>query len=173
MNRNIAPTMLAILLGAAAILAAPAAAKDKAAKNTVSKFSACATIAADAERLACYDDLASALQTAANSSDDSALTEAQADAFGAENYASKDELNEIERLSRIQSPVASFSVNSSRRLTVTLANGQVWRQLPDDRIIPAPKDGVEHTVTIRRAIFGRYLMDIEPNGRTIRVERAE
>jgi len=57
-----------------------------------------------------------------------------------------------ERLSQIESRVTNIRLTPSRHLWITLENGQVWRQDPSDKIIPAPKDGVEYTASIRRAI---------------------
>ena len=101
------------------------------------------------------------------------LTAKRAEAFGGKAFEKDAGVGEIERLSGIRSAVAKIDVMQDRRLKFTLENGQIWRQKPDDRIIPTPDEGVERSVEINRAMFGRYIMTIEPEGRTIRVERQE
>lgn len=141
-------------------------------------YAKCAAIGPDADRLACFDGLAPAMKAAAAGDGMLAETQGQfatqrAEAFGAENFADKNTINELERLSQISAAVAEIEMMGDRRLKITLENGQIWRQKPDDRIIPAPEKGVARTATIRRAMFGRYMMTIEPEGRTIRVMRQE
>lgn len=135
------------------------------------QYAQCAAVEPEADRLACYDALAPVMAAAAEAK--SGISAKRADAFGAENFAEKDDLDDIDRLSRIRSGVAKIEIMSNRRLMITLDNGQVWRQDPDDRIIPAPKEGVVRSATIRRVMLGRYIMNIEPEGRTLRVQRAE
>lgn len=137
-------------------------------------YAKCAAIDADAERLACFDGLRPTMAVAAGDAESQAqLASKRADAFGAEKFAEEDEIEDIEKLSEIHSAVAKIELMEDRRLKVTLENGQVWRQKPDDRIVPAPKEGVARSAVIRRAMFGRYLMTLEPEGRTIRVARQE
>lgn len=72
----------------------------------------------------------------------------------------------------------SFEVVSSRevpykKLEVTLANGQVWRQIKgDSRVIRVPKRFEESmTVEIWNARFSGYKMYLKDLRKTIRVER--
>ncbi|MEE2691164.1 MAG: hypothetical protein VX640_06465 [Pseudomonadota bacterium] len=177
MRRWQAISLAGCLIGFAASAGGAAAA----AADPFAAYAKCAAIVADEERLACFDGLAPAMQAAegdvrnalALSKATGDLEAKRAEAFGAETFADKDAVNELEKLSRINAGVAEMQMMEDRRLKITLDNGQVWRQDPDDKIIPAPKDGVERTAEIRRAMFGRYLMTIEPEGRTIRVKRAE
>ncbi len=143
-------------------------------------YSKCAAIPSDAERLACFDGLAPAMEAATGGAGNGALagaraelTAKRAEAFGGKAFEKDAGVGEIERLSGIRSAVAKIDVMQDRRLKFTLENGQIWRQKPDDRIIPTPDEGVERSVEINRAMFGRYIMTIEPEGRTIRVERQE
>ncbi|MEQ8934388.1 MAG: hypothetical protein RIE56_01180 [Amphiplicatus sp.] len=148
--------------------------------NPFADYARCAAIRSDAERLACFDELAPRMEAAAGEARNGLLAETKADlaskradAFGGEAFEEDAGMGEVEKLSGIRSAVAKIDVMQDRRLKFTLENGQVWRQKPDDRIIPAPKEGVERSVEINRAMFGRYIMTIEPEGRTIRVERQE
>ena len=57
---------------------------------------------------------------------------------------------------------------------VTLADGQVWRQLSsDDRSLRERDAERAERAVIKRGALGSYRMTIEPSGRTIRVRRAE
>jgi len=135
------------------------------------QFAACAETQDDAARLACYDGLAENLLAAVKEEDE--IKKARTAAFGAEGFASKDKLEEIERVNRIISPVLDIKAGGDRRLVFTLSNGQVWRQDPNDRVIPTPDEGVEHTAEIRRVMFGRYDLVLQPEGRKLRVDRME
>jgi hypothetical protein len=129
----------------------------------------CYAIKDNAERLSCYDGVVAALMAEREATLEK--REAVTKAFGGEDYADKDALEDIERMSRIASGVASHKVNANGMLSFTLDNGQVWRQVDGDRRIRALKTGVPYTVEIRRLMLGRYEMKIEPTGSTIRVER--
>lgn len=159
-----------LLLSGIFVAAAGAAAAEGPA-NPYAQYAQCAAVQPDAERLACFDALAPAMAAAAEAKD--GLAAKRADAFGAEKFADKSDLDDIDRLSQIRSGVAKIEMLADRRLKITLENGQVWRQDPDDRIVPAMKDGVARSATIRRVMLGRYTMSIEPEGRTIRVQRSE
>lgn len=139
--------------------------------NPFAQYAECAIVDSEAERLACYDALAPVM--AATAETKSEIAKNRADAFGAEDFVEDGDLDDIDRLSRIESGVAKIEMMSNRRLKITLENGQVWRQDPDDRIIPAPKEGVARNATIRRVMLGRYTMTLEPEGRTLRVQRSE
>ena len=157
-------------LSAAALIATEATAQDSAQADPFVQYAACAVIAADAERLSCYDSLAETMQGAAKTVE--AVTTAKAAAFGAETMAENEgKRKDVERASGIESPVTDITVIQSRRLKITLANGQVWRQVADDRVIKKPKDDVDHTAVIRRVMLGRYVLTLEPEGKTIRVKR--
>ncbi|GEM_PF-661579 len=174
MHRKKTPYLIGLVLGTAVSPAAASAAEDKEAPDAFAKFSECAAIQSDNQRLACYDGLVDAMQTASKKVDDLELTVAKTNAFGAENFVEDDdELKEIEQAAKLTSPVAKIQLLADRRLKITLENGQVWRQLPNDRIIPTPEEGVEHTAVVRKAMFGRYTLRIEPGGRQIRVKREE
>ena len=131
----------------------------------------CYGVKDNAERLACYDGVVSALMAEREATLDK--REAVTKSFGGEDFADRDALDDIERMSRIASPVVSHRANANGMLSFTLENGQVWRQVDGDRRIRALKAGVPYTVEIRRQMFGRYQMTIEPAGATIRVERTK
>ena len=168
-------TLVGAALGAAAFFTAPAAASDDDKPNVTAQFFECSGVDDDDDRLDCYDDLAKSMKkTAANTSEpQKTLTTAQIENFGAEGFAENDELDEIERLSRIEYNVTSIRMTAARKLKITLENGQVWSQTPDDKTIQMPDPGVQQKASIRRALFGRYLLRLEPEGKTIKVKREE
>lgn len=176
MRRRQAISLAGCLIGFAASAGGAAAAP----ADPFAAYAKCAAIAGDEERLACFDGLAPAMQAAAADVRNAIAAETRAElatqraqAFGGEEFAEENEAEGVEKLAEISAPVAEIKLMEDRRLKITLENGQIWRQDPNDKIVPSPKEGVERTVTIRRAMFGRYLMTIEPEGRTIRVKRAE
>ncbi|MCZ6503043.1 MAG: hypothetical protein O6945_11070, partial [Gammaproteobacteria bacterium] len=54
-----------------------------------------------------------------------------------------------------------------KKLTVTLDNGQIWRQLDNN---PLPLKSGE-TVVVRAALLGSFLMEKQSGGVSIRVKR--
>jgi hypothetical protein len=131
----------------------------------------CYAVKDNAERLSCYDGVVAKLMAEREASLE--RRESVTKAFGGEDFADKDALEDIERMARISSAVASHKVNANGMVSLTLANGQVWRQIDGDRRIRALKADVPYTVEIRRLMLGRYEMKIEPAGSTIRVERTK
>ena len=174
MNLKKTSYLTGLLLGAAAVFGTPAAAEGDPTLDALALFGECASIDSDKKRLACYDELVQPMQAAAEIAPiQKAREEARTQAFGAESFAEKEDLEKIERMSGIESPIADLQVSQSRLIKVTLENGQVWRQHHKDRIIPAPKPGEAETVLIRRTMIGHYIMHIEPKGRKIRVVRVK
>ena len=74
----------------------------------------------------------------------------------------------IEQISEIEAIVTDVRRSSNKKLTVTLDNGQVWRQL-DNKPLPL-KSG--EAVIVRKASLGSYLMEKQSGSRSIRVKRA-
>ncbi len=73
----------------------------------------------------------------------------------------------IEQIDNIIMTVTDVQESATRRLIVTLENGQVWQQLDDKRL--HIKTG--ETVTIRKASLGSFLMEKNSGSRAIRVKR--
>ncbi len=136
----------------AALLAGPAAqAADDAALRR------CRVIADDKARLACFDALVPVPSRGV-----SAPAPAAGSGFGLDKPAAQPE-------SVTTTYPGTFSGWAPRQ-RLRLANGQVW-QVADD------SDGVydlrDPKVTIRRTVFGAYVMEIEGAKRTLRVRRVE
>ncbi len=151
----------------------------------------CRRIADDASRLACYDGVVDrgAVSAFGLRTPNVAMT---VEEFGAEELTpakpKKVKTKKIraaqtgEAGSAIDEPlqgpidtirerVADLSVDSYGKTTVTLQNGQVWRQLSADGtrfFIPRQSAGV---VKIRKTNFGGYMLSDESTNRSMRVVR--
>ena len=133
----------------------PAAAQTSEAE-AVDAAIACRDITDDLERLACLDAAAETLSVTRivreeaiaeqkrnertffglgkrknKESDDSLVTETPAE-FGGEYLPENIKKRDEKRLKEITAKVAEFRVNQFGKVTVTLENGQVWRQLNSD-----------------------------------------
>jgi hypothetical protein len=150
----------------------------------------CATIADNASRLQCYDQLAQAsdhvavsavAETNAKTSPNPALTpklatapsltvnpqtSVKADAV-AEFGAPRKEDNQA--LEQIRYPVTSAQKGLRGGYTVTLANGQVWQQIGSESF--RVKQG--QTVVIEKAALGSFLMHVDGTNNSIRVKRLQ
>lgn len=162
---------------------------------------ACRSIADPASRLECLDKAAAAIaETRIIRDDDSEIetaAEDRMDGFGAPSSKrpkprrqepnldrqSPDKFGEEQlqstrakkaqsnRQNKLEDKVIEVRVNSRKRATLTLANGQSWRQLESDDISLPLRDGKLYTVVIKRSVMGNYLMRVNELKRTIRVRR--
>ena len=74
----------------------------------------------------------------------------------------------------VTADVASVELGRYGKATITLADGQVWRQIgSDSTTLSRGQARRAERVTIKRAALGSYRMTVEPGGRTVRVRRAE
>ncbi len=73
----------------------------------------------------------------------------------------------IKEIKQIEAKVIEVQKSVYKKLTVTLDNGQVWRQL-DNKPLPL-KSG--ETVVVRAAYLGSFLMEKQSGGVSIRVKR--
>ena len=68
--------------------------------------------------------------------------------------------------------VAALDLDRYGKARITLANGQVWRQIGSDSAVlrPSRRDAEAGLrASVRRAALGSHRMTIEPTGKTIRV----
>ena len=74
---------------------------------------------------------------------------------------------------QVQSAIISFDIIPYERLEVTLANGQVWRQISADnqRVAGRLRRSRSYTATVREGVVGGYQLRINEISRIIRVER--
>ena len=166
-------------LALAALIAAPAQAQD-AADSPLSGLYACAGLADDAARLACYDEAVGSVRAREASReivtlDTEAKAEIRRESFGY-NLPSLPRLG-IEKGKREPQSFTVIRVANPRsgRAMIMMENGQVWKQTDGDRKrFPDAEDGGV-TAEIRPASFGSFLMTVSEGGRKrvrgMRVER--
>ncbi len=163
-----------VLAGSAAAQAKPPADKDAGAGQAVF---ACRAIAAETERLACYDREVGALQEAAASDkvvivDQAEIRKARRDLFGFTlpriGLFGKRDGSPAEEVERVEEALASFGTGAGGRAVFTLANGARWMQIDNQPVLGEPKSG--DMVRIESAALGSYKASIAGR-RAIRVRR--
>ena len=141
----------------------------------------CRQIEAIAERVSCYDDFVDthlpmessssvATSTPPEVAESSVFPDAQS-LFGTSDTEAKRIVQTtlaIEQIDQVEAIVADVRKSASRKLSVTLDNGQIWRQLDSKPM--RLKSG--ETVIVRKASLGSFLMEKESGSRSIRVKRA-
>lgn len=187
-------------LFATAVVACAAAAPALAAspvEKAIDAAMACRTMSDNAQRLACFDaamggiETAKAEETTRFAEKKAAKEKKKKDDFGLrgndvlvmdntpENFGGEAvpeirAAQEEKRLKAITATATSIKVNSLKQATLTLDNGQVWKQLEaDTESLPRQADGKSYAVTIKRATMGNYMATIEELHRTIRVTRVK
>jgi hypothetical protein len=142
------------------------------------------------ERVACYDSIVDSMfplaETTSASSREPEVTvnntalpgslprtsPSSENLFGKSTVESKkivEESLEIEGISQLEAIVTSVTKNTYRKLTISLDNGQVWRQLDSE---PLPlKEG--EAIIIRSARLGSYLLEKASGSGSIRVNRLD
>ena len=146
----------------------------------------CRHIAEIAERVVCYDkivdshlstvtsDMDSSDRVEASTPPETTVSDAVPDAqslFGTNDAEAKRIVETslaIEQINEIQAIVTDVRKSATKKLTVTLDNGQIWRQLDSQRL--RLKSG--EAVIVRKASLGSYLMEKQSGSRSIRVKRA-
>ena len=154
---------------------------------------ACASIAEEAPRLACYDGAVGRLREAQNTGNLLAVDRAQAeevdrDAFGfslpslgrlfggggSENASASSTPAArppvFERAEEMQLEIARVAMRRDGTASFTMTNGQVWSQIDDESPRNARAGG---QVTIRRAAMGSFLMSLAAGGPALRVRRTQ
>ena len=81
------------------------------------------------------------------------------------------ESNEPRPLDHIAARVASVSYNYFRRFTLTLDNGQVWRQMESDGKVARFSDDGGEAVTISRGFMGSFSLTIDGRWGSYQVKR--
>lgn len=176
-----------LVLAMLALSAAPAVAEDLSAT-----ISTCAGVGDDRARLACYDGLAArakaaAQPTAARPAAPPSIQPAPApvaavapppsaatkvDAFGAETIRKPDTPEaRAQEVDEIKAKVATVNFSPSNRFTVTLDNGQVWRQIEADTSQARFHKGAGDKVEISRGMLGSYNLVIEGVNMLYKVRR--
>jgi hypothetical protein len=175
-----------------------AAAQDQGSGATASAFMKCARIANDAQRLSCYDRLATELielglsslgdpepapseppqapvaDTSGSTGD--AGTSAVVTGGGAASVATSEEAFGLERvedaqdedIKLIQSRYVGEFTGWDGKTTFPLENGQVWQQIESGRMSWKATDPM---ITIKRGFMGSYMLSVEGVNKKVRVKR--
>ena len=117
------------------------------------------------ERVVCYDKVVDSL------SESGAIPDAHS-LFGRDDAAAKrivETTLAIEQIDRVEALVTEIRKSATRKLIVTLDNGQIWRQLDSQTM--RLKSG--ESVVVRKASLNSFLMEKKSGGRSIRVKRVD
>lgn len=141
------------------------------------ELSSCRSIAADAERLACYDRVAAAFDAAEQSGellvmDRNQVRETRRALFGfslnaAPLFARGGPQEEVEA---IETTLTRVSEGAYGKWVFTLENGSVWQQIDSERLTRTPRPGME--IRVRQGAVGSYLLSVA-GARSVRVRRQE
>jgi len=140
----------------------------------------CRQIEEIAERVACYDRIVDSripmyssdsgeAGAPSESAESSTIPDAQS-LFGTNDAEAKrivESTLAIEQIDQIEAIVTDARTSASRKLTVILDSGQIWRQLDSKPLRVKSGD----TVVIRKASLGSFLMEKKSGSRSIRVKR--
>ena len=163
-----------------------AAAQDQqpASPQVLDQVYACANIAGEAERLACYDGAVGRLRQAQTSGEIVAVDRVQAeeirrDAFGFSlpslprlfggGFAGRDD-GENQIIDEITLEIARVSQRPDRKSLFVMTNGQVWAMVDASQSNRRAAPGAH--VTVRRAAVGSFMMSFG-GGQALRVRRQE
>ena len=116
------------------------------------------------ERVACYDRIVDSLY------ESGAIPEAQS-LFGRDDAEAKrivEATLAIEQIDQVEAMVTEVRKSATRKLVITLDNGQIWRQLDSQTM--RLKNG--ESVVVRKASLNSFLMEKKSGSRSIRVKRA-
>ena len=175
-----------LVLVALALSAAPAVAEDLSAT-----ISTCANVSDDRARLACYDGLAARTNAAARlpitkpalppvpqapvatvapPAPPTPVT--KTNTFGAETIRKGDTPEErAQEVDEIKAKVVTADFSPTNRFTVTLDNGQVWRQIEADSGKARLHKSGGDTVEISRGMLGSYNLVIDGVNLLFKVRR--
>ena len=165
---------------AATVIAFASVSEQASAQGLASSLMECRDISDNSDRLACFDALASGLNTSDVMADASAAVAppqpvlTPEERFGADDLpATEEEKREEEKLKSLAASVVDIARNGRGKYVVVLANGQVWRQLSADTSkLRIPKSGAEGLdVEIKRRSLGSHSLYLNGENRGIRVER--
>jgi hypothetical protein len=168
-SRALASLAIAGLAVALVAPFAPALAKQAEMTATVVKeLIACRSVAADAERLACYDKAVSALDQAQKSGavvvvDREQIKEAKKDAFGF-NLPSFGKLfdrngEKTEQVNEIELVVDHAFKNGNGKWVIVMEGGQTWRQIDTNELTRIPHKGSK--AVVKRGAIGSFSIKVD------------
>lgn len=173
-------TKLSTLAALAVLAAVPASAQPA----LQLQLAHCLAVPGVLQRLACYDDVVRGAGIAAAPRTAPALPApntppppaysartARPSGFGAERLP-QPEASRRAALNRIESRLTGFDIDARGKFTVTLANGQVWKQVEGDDAVARPRKSA-HSVIIERAIFSSYALTFNDSSQRYKVARVQ
>lgn len=158
--------------------AGAAAAQPAQSPQVLDQVYACASIGAEAERLACYDEAVGRLRQAQTSGDLVAVDRAQAeeinrDAFGF-SLPSLPRLfgggEDGERLEEVALEIDRIQARPDGKNWIHMTNGQIWSMVDAAQSNRRARAGAQ--VTVRRAAVGSFMMSFG-GGQAFRVRREQ
>lgn len=191
-------TIFLLMFFSSLLVGQAAAAQDQGSGATASAFMKCARIANDAQRLSCYDRLATELielglsslggpdatpsepppapvADATGRAEDSG-TATVVTGGGAASVATSEEAFGLERvedaqdedIKLIQSRYVGEFTGWDGKTTFPLENGQVWEQIESGRM---SWKATNPMITIKRGFMGSYMLSVEGVNKRVRVKR--
>ncbi|WOR13588.1 hypothetical protein RYZ27_07370 [Hyphomonas sp. FCG-A18] len=169
---------LALILGTSAAIA-----QDDQPISTQAVYD-CAALSDDTERLACYDNAVGRLKAAEESGEVTTISRSEVETVQREAFGFS--LPSLPRLAmprlgggdddgaavtEITSGVKSIRSSKVSGLTITLENGQIWRQTDNRRVNYSKREGVDQAV-VKQAAFGSFMMKLD-GGVAFRVKRIQ
>ena len=143
--------------------------------SLASELKRCAAIGGIMDRLACYDRLAGQPPGAAPSGPSPQFElqspEDTVAEFGTDTIPQPEVPLKRSPLDSITAKVTGFRFDPRGHFIVTLANGQVWRQLEGDTIVPLLNKNKTYTATISRGFLGSYNLSFGNSGGLLKVVR--
>jgi len=124
----------------------------------------CSAIESPDSRLACFDRTIEPFVATDVTTDGAAEAAAEEPDFGAEQLINDEDADDL--MTRLAGPFTGWDGDTVFRLE----NGQLWQQIDSSYLYSRAESP---RVTIRRAAFGSYLLQVEGIGRTVRVRRLE
>lgn len=140
------------------------------------QLAACRAIANDTERLACFDQRSSSLETAQRSGevvvvDRTQIRQARRQLFGFELSSIPDIFSDKqadESIDAIESLLTTAVQGGDGKWVFRLADGSEWRQTDSGSVSFRNRD--DTPIRVRRAALGSYLL-VAGNSRAVRVRR--
>lgn len=129
-----------------------------------SELSQCVSITENEKRLACYDRLAGF--EIPNAADGAVVSVSNDSTFGAESLR-RTTLSKGQQKEEILASITKLVRNARDYATITLSNGQVWRQSEVSNI--SLKEN--NMVTVRKGALGVYYLSKTTSKRKLRVKR--
>lgn len=166
---------LAILTILTALTATGAAAQERSTPDALAALRNCRAVAADAARLACFDQAARALDEGEASGelvvvDRSEIQDTRQRLFGLDvpNVRLLERFGGQGQIDAVETTLTRAHQSSRGEWVFELADGSVWRQVDTERLTARATPGA--AVRIRRAALGSYFINVA-GSRALRAQR--